>query len=115
MLAQIATDAKSNEITAVAKLLWMLALKGTIVTTDTLNCQRAIGEQIVKQKGDYALALKGNQSTLHDDVALLLDDPELKTSTAAPAVKADHGRIETRTATVWAEIDQLQTSINGRT
>jgi len=108
VLAQIATDAKSNEITAVPRLLRMLALKGTIVTADALNCQRAIAEQIVEQKGDYALALKGNQGTLFDDVVLLLDDSELKTSTAAPLVEADHGRIETRTATVSTEIDWLQ-------
>ena len=75
VLAQIATDAKSNEITAVPKLLEMLRLKGTIVTTDALNCQRAIAQQIVDQGGDYALALKGNQGTLHHDVALFLDDP----------------------------------------
>src|SRR6266702_2104226 len=91
VLAQIATDAKSNEITAVPRLLRMLTLKGTIVTADALNCQRAIAEQIVEQKGDYALALKGNQGTLFDDVVLLLDDPELKASTAAPVVEADHG------------------------
>jgi hypothetical protein len=58
VLAQIATDAKSNEITAVPKLLEMLSLKGTIVTTDALNCQRAIAQQIIHQGGDYALALK---------------------------------------------------------
>lgn len=108
VLAQIATDAKSNEITAVPKLLRMLALRGTIVTADALNCQRTIAEQIVEQKGDYALALKGNQGTLYDDVVLLLDDPELKASTSAPLVEADHGRIETRTATVSTEIDWLQ-------
>ena len=108
VLAQIATDAKSNEITAVPRLLRMLALKGTIVTADALNCQRAIAEQIVAQKGDYALALKRNQGTLFDDVVLLLDDAELKASTAAPVVEADHGRIETRTATVSSEIDWLQ-------
>jgi predicted transposase YbfD/YdcC len=108
VLAQIATDAKSNEITAVPRLLRMLALKGTIVTADALNCQRAIAEQIVAQKGDYALALKGNQGTLFDDVVLLFDDPELKASTAAPVVEADHGRIETRTAMVSTEIDWLQ-------
>src|SRR3954466_4410645 len=75
VLAQIATDAKSNEITAVPKLLEMLTLKGTIVTTDALNCQRAIARQIVDQGGDYVLALKGNQGTLHDDVSTFLDDP----------------------------------------
>ena len=68
VLAQIATDAKSNEITAVPKLLRMLSLKGTIVTADALNCQRAIAQQIIDQGGDYVLALKGNQGTLHDDV-----------------------------------------------
>ena len=108
VLAQVATDAKSNEITAVPRLLRMLSLKGTIVTADALNCQRAIAEQIVAQKGDYALALKGNQGTLYDDVVLLLDDPELRASIAAPVVEADHGRIETRTATVSTEIDWLQ-------
>jgi len=108
VLAQMATDAKSNEITAVPKLLELLTLKGTIVTADALNCQRAIAEQIVAQKGDYALALKGNQGTLFDDVVLLLDDAELKASTAAPVVEADHGRIETRTATVSTEIDWLE-------
>jgi hypothetical protein len=66
VLAQIGTDAKSNEVTAVPKLLKLLTLKGTIVTADALNCQRAIAQQIVDREGDYALALKGNQGTLHD-------------------------------------------------
>jgi hypothetical protein len=70
VLAQIATDEKSNEITAVPKLLKMLSLKDTIVTVDALNCQRAIASQIVAQGGDHALALKGNQPTLHADVSL---------------------------------------------
>ena len=47
-------------------------------------------------------------STLFDDVVLLLDDSELKASTAAPLVEADHGRIESRTATVSTEIDWRQ-------
>jgi predicted transposase YbfD/YdcC len=108
VLAQIATDAKSNEITAVPKLLEMLSLKGTIVTVDALNCQRSIADQIVRQGGDYALALKGNQGSLHDDVRLHLDDPECKAATSKPNVNADHGRIETRTATVSTDIDWLQ-------
>ena len=108
VLAQIATDAKSNEITAVPKLLKMLALQGAIVTADALNCQRTIAAQIVEQKGDYALAPKGNQGTLYDDVILLLDDPELRASRSAPVVEAGHGRIETRTATVSTDIGWLQ-------
>jgi len=84
VLGQIATDAKSNEITAAPKVLEMLSLKGTVMTTDALNCQRAIAQQIVDQGGDYALALKGNQGTLHDDVRRFLDDPESEVSTPAP-------------------------------
>src|SRR5580704_13069602 len=108
VLAQIATDTKSNEITAVPKLLAMLSLKGTIVTTDALNCQRAIAQQIIDQGGDYVLALKGNQNTLHDDVSRFLDDPACGATTAEPIVEADHGRIETRTAMVSTRIDWLQ-------
>ena len=104
VMAQIATDVKSNEITAVPKLLEMLSLKGTIVTVDALNCQRAIAEQIVKQGGDYALALKGNQGSLHDDVRLYLDDPACHAAVSKPDVDADHGRIETRTAAVSTDI-----------
>ena len=110
VLAQIATDAKSNEITAVPKLLEMLSLKGTIVTADALNCQRAIAQQIVDQGGDYVLALKGNQGTLHDDVSLYLDDPVHEATPVARSVDADHGRIETRTALVSTDIGWLQES-----
>jgi predicted transposase YbfD/YdcC len=108
VLGQIATDAKSNEITAVPKLLEMLSLKGCIVTVDALNCQREIARKIVDQGGDYALALKGNQGTLHADVSRYLDDPEAETMSAAPAVDGDHGRIETRISTIATDIDWLQ-------
>ncbi len=108
VLAQIATDAKSNEITAVPKLLAMLSLKGTIVTADALNCQRDIAKQIVDQGGNYALALKGNQGTLHDDVRLFLDDPARPDAPTARSIDADHGRIETRDATVCTDIGWLQ-------
>jgi predicted transposase YbfD/YdcC len=108
VLAQIATDAKSNEITAVPELLKMLSLKDTIVTVDALNCQRAIAQQIVDQGGDYALALKGNQGTLHADVSLYLDDPAREAENNHTTVDADNGRIETRTATVTSNISWLR-------
>src|ERR1039458_7797644 len=108
VLAQIATDAKSNEITAVPKLLEMLSLKGTIVTADALNCQRAIAQQIVDQGGNYVLALKGNQGTLHYDVSTFLDDPACKATVTDQTVDSDHGRIETRTATASTDIAWLQ-------
>jgi len=108
VLAQIATDAKSNEITAVPKLLKMLSLKDTIVTVDALNCQRAIASQIVEQGGNYALALKGNQATLHADVSLYLDDPAREVGDTDTTVDADNGRIETRVATTTTNIGWLQ-------
>src|SRR5271156_5768639 len=108
VLGQIATDAKSNEITAVPKLLKMLSLEGSIVTVDALNCQREIAQQIVDQGGDYALALKGNQATLHDDVHMFLDDPATDAITVHTTVDGDHGRIETRTATISTSIGWLQ-------
>ena len=110
VLGQIATDAKSNEITAVPELLRMLSLKDTIVTVDALNCQRAIASQIVAQGGDYALALKGNQPSLHADVTLFLDDPAREAGDIDTTVDADNGRIETRVATVTSDIAWLQHS-----
>ncbi len=75
LLGQLAVDGKSNEITAVPKLLELLSLKGCIVTADALNCQRVIAAQVVEQGGDYVLTLKGNQGSLHDDVRCFFDDP----------------------------------------
>lgn len=108
LLGQIATDAKSNEITAVPKLLAMLSLKGCIVTADAMSCQRAICAQIVEQGGDYVIALKGNQSTLHDDVRLFLEDPDRPGEATHTTVDADHGRIETRTGAVCTDIGWAQ-------
>jgi predicted transposase YbfD/YdcC len=63
LLGQVATEEKSNEITAVPKLLEMISLKGAIVTADALNCQRTIAAKVIEKDGDYVLALKGNQAT----------------------------------------------------
>jgi len=110
VLAQIATDAKSNEITAVPKLLEMLALKDTIVTADALHCQRDTAAQIVEQGGEYALALKANQSAMYDDVKLFFDDPECEAVAGPPLVETSRDRIETRTATVWTDIGWIEKS-----
>ena len=108
VLGQRAVDSKSNEITALPKLLEMLSLKGAIVTADAMNCQRDIAEQVVAQGGDSVLALKGNQGTLHADVALFLDDPDCVPDTTHCEVDAGHGRIETRASVVSTDIDWLQ-------
>jgi hypothetical protein len=61
VLGQEATDTKSNEITALPRLLRLLALEGCVVTIDAMGCQSAIAAQLVAQGADYVLALKGNQ------------------------------------------------------
>lgn len=76
-IGQGAVDRKSNEIKAIPDLLEMLAIKGTIVSIDAMGTQKAIAAKIVEQEADYVLALKGNQSTLHDDVKSFLEDAEL--------------------------------------
>ncbi len=107
VLGQIAVDDKSNEIIAVPKLLELLSLTGRTVTADAMNCQRKIAQQVIDQGGDYVLALKGNQGTLHDDVRRFLDDPETALATASETGKG-HGRIEVRTAYLSADIAWLQ-------
>ena len=71
-LGQVATDDKSNEITASPRLLEQIDLKTAIVTIDAVGCQKAIGEQIRQGKGTYVNAVKGNQPTLYEDVQALI-------------------------------------------
>ena len=104
LLGQLAVDGKSNEITAVPKLLELLSLRGCIVTADALNCQRAIAAGVVAKGGDYVLALKGNQGSLHDDVRLFLQDRARPAAVAHTTVDGEHGRIETRTGLVCSDI-----------
>ena len=103
VLGQLAVDGQSNEITAVPKLLELLARHRTIVTAAALNGQRAIAAQIIDRGGAYVLALKGNQGTLFEDVRLALDDP-LTPGTGASETDAGHGRIEPRRASVTGDI-----------
>ena len=104
---QLAVDGKSNEITAIPKLLNLLTLEGSIVTADALDRQRAIAEQVVGRDGEYVLALKGNQGTLHDDVRRFLDDAATPLAGAAET-EGGHGRIERRRASLTGDIAWLQ-------
>ena len=106
-LGQLAVDGKSNEITAVPKLLEMLALPGMVVTADAMHCQRQLSQQVLDQGADYVLALKGNQESLNDDVRLFLDDPDTPVAQATQINKG-HGRIEIRTASLSDEVAWLQ-------
>ena len=74
---------------------------------DAMHCQADTVRRIVEQGGDYVLALKDNQSTLHADVRLLLDDPQAPPDGVHESVDADHGRIETRRAEVLHDVDWL--------
>ena len=67
-LGQVATEEKSNEITAIPVLLRLVDIRGAIITIDAMGCQTEIAAQIVDGQADYVLALKGNQETLHDAV-----------------------------------------------
>src|SRR2546423_15501728 len=69
VLGQLKVEEKSNEITAIPALLRMLDVTGCIVTIDAMGCQKEIAAQIKSQEADYMLSLKGNQGTLHKDVA----------------------------------------------
>ena len=67
-LGQVATDEKSNEITAIPKLLKMLEIQGSLVTIDAMGCQTEIAKTIVDADADYCLAVKRNQPTLYDGI-----------------------------------------------
>lgn len=71
-LGQVKVAEKSNEIVAIPKLLEMMAVEGAIITIDAMGCQRDIAQKILDKKADYVLALKGNQSTLREDVELFV-------------------------------------------
>ncbi len=73
-LGQVVVDAKSNEITAIPKLLQILEISGSLVTIDAMGCQTEIAEEIIKAKADYVLAVKGNQPTLHQAIKAFFDD-----------------------------------------
>ncbi len=73
VLASVPVDLKSNEIKAVPELLAMIEISGCVVTLDAMGCQTAIASQIIAQGGDYVLALKGNQESIHTDAALFFD------------------------------------------
>ena len=101
-LAQVATAEKSNEITAIPTLLSLIDIQGAIITIDAMGTQTAIAEKIIDGGGDYLLAVKGNQETLHDAV---IDHIYKQTKTdfrgigarRLDTVEKKHGRIERRT------------------
>ena len=104
-LAQVATDEKSNEITAIPQLLELLCLKGALVTIDAMGCQKDIAAKIVARGGDYLLTAKDNQPTLRNDICNSFTQAH-ETDFAGldwdeyTTVDRGHGRLETRTYTI---------------
>jgi predicted transposase YbfD/YdcC len=101
-LGQVVVDQKSNEITAIPKLLELLDVSGCLVTIDAIGCQAEIAEKIVEGKADYVLAVKANQPTLHEGIVEFFldhmeDDFVRVKASRHETVEEGHGRSEHRT------------------
>jgi predicted transposase YbfD/YdcC len=102
LLGQIKTDEKSNEITAIPKLLDMIHVKNCLVSIDAAGCQTKIAEMIIDKEGDYLLALKGNQGKLKEDVETFFQDAIASNWAylnvqSCENIEKGHGRVDTRT------------------
>jgi predicted transposase YbfD/YdcC len=112
VLGQVKVDDKSNEITAIPKLIKMLDLAGATVTIDAMGCQKEIAKVITDQEADYVLALKENHPTLYDEVTLFFEDGKATDFAEIDheyheTVDGDHGRIETRRYWITSDIEWL--------
>jgi predicted transposase YbfD/YdcC len=112
VLAQVAVDEKSNEITAIPEVLHLLDLQGCLVTIDAIGTQRGIAAHIIDQQADYALALKENQGTLYEDVkdtfTLAQKDQFRRVeSQFHETMEKDHGRLEIRKHWLIDDLEHL--------
>lgn len=113
VLGQVAVEQKSNEITAIPTLLQLLELSGCVVTIDAMGTQKEIAKTIREQEADYGLALKGNQGTLHEDVALLFEWADAQqyrdvVHQTYETYNTGHGREERRRTTVTDDLTGLR-------
>jgi len=112
VLAETQVAKKSNEITAIPKILEMLSLNGCIVSIDAMGCQKEIAQDIKERSGEYVLALKGNQGRLHAEVVNFFDQAEMVNFECLKhdchtSYEKNRGREETRILYVTEEIDWL--------
>ena len=104
-LAQQKVSDKSNEITAIPKVLDMLDIEESVVSIDAIGCQVKIAEQIINKGGHYLLSVKGNQQELFDDIQCAF---KVRNGTVSNQQwEYDHGRFETRTCYTLPAIDYL--------
>src|SRR5271157_3010200 len=106
VLGQRKVDEKSNEITAIPKLLDALELAGTVVTIDAMGCQKSIASKITAKKADYILAVKKNQGQLHEEVRDSFQ--MLACDAVAEEIDCGHGRVERRTCSVIADLSLIE-------
>jgi predicted transposase YbfD/YdcC len=128
-LGQVVVDAKSNEITAIPRLLQILEISGCLVTIDAMGCQVEIAAEIIAAGADYVLAVKANQPTLHEGIQAFfdkqLDDDFARTPVHRyETTEKGHGREETRwyyicpvpddlpDASRWAKLKAIGIAIN---
>lgn len=113
-LGQVAVDGKSNEITAMPQLLALLDLREKIVTVDAMGCQKDVARTIVEGDGDYVLAVKDNQPTLHAEIQQVFVKAAAKPRYAYPEYvtsESGHGRQEQRTVRVLPAARQLSPKV----
>lgn len=113
VLGQVKTDEKSNEITAIPKLLEMLYLEGCLVTMDAMGCQREVVKQIVDKGADYVISLKGNHPTLHAQVEDFFCEARLErfetvAHTFFETSDEGHGRTEVRRYWLTHQLDNFR-------
>jgi len=99
VLGQVKTEEKSNEITAIPRLLELLHLKGCLVTIDAMGCQKDIAEKILESKADYMLAVKDDQPKLAAAVKEIFETALAEPDFAASHHQTEdkgHGRIDVR-------------------
>ena len=112
-LALTEVDEKSNEITAIPKLLEMLELEGALVTIDAMGCQKEVAAAIREAGADYLLQVKGNQPRLREDIEAVFDefvgsDMEAKCHDRHETAEGGHGREEERSIWVFAQVDEIR-------
>jgi len=113
VLGQVATDEKSNEITAIPQVLDLIDIRGDVVTIDAMGCQTAIAQQIREKEADYVLSVKENHPVLYQDIREYCEYLEEGPCQDKPddqwtsPLEKDHGRIERRSITTITNLDWL--------
>jgi predicted transposase YbfD/YdcC len=108
-LGQEKTEDKSNEITAIPKLIEALDIDGSVISIDAMGCQKDIVEKILAKKGDYLIAVKGNQKTLYEEVeqAFISQNP-LDTNISNDF---GHGRVEKRVCKIICDMKFIDEAV----